>query len=470
MNQGWIRIHRSRLIAYYRLLDLTFIFGTLLACLFFLDHTLTKDWFIAALLATIFFAVLSESFELYRSWRIDSYLKMCGKTFLAWGAVCSLLLLIAYFAKVGEHYSRLVIGLWFLTTLVVLNLWRFTWRQVLFSLRMHGRNVRQAVIIGVTDSGIKLYEDFASSPQLGITVKGFYSADVKFPESEVSQTNKAKVNLLGTVEDAVALAKVGELDLVYIALPMREEEAIGDILTRFGDTTATVHILPNFFVANMLHARWHQVGRSNLLSIYDTPIEGFNSWLKRLEDLVLGTLILILLSPVMLFVSAGVLISSPGPVLFKQRRYGLDGRTIDVWKFRSMVTQDNGVQVKQATRNDARITKFGSFIRRTSLDELPQLFNVIQGHMSIVGPRPHAVAHNEEYRRLINGYMLRHKVRPGITGWAQINGWRGETDTLDKMSKRIEYDLHYIRNWSLFFDFRILFLTIFRGFVSKNAY
>ena len=469
MNQGWIRIHRSKLIAYYRLLDVLLIIAILAGCLSCFGHDMSKDWLIAGLLAAVFFAFLSESFELYRSWRVDSYLKMCGKTIMAWTSVCLLLLLIGYFAKVGEHYSRLVMGLWFITTLFTLNFWRFALRQLLIYLRVKGKNTRPAVIIGLTESGLRLQEDFNASSHLGIHVSGFYQASGT-PEIPASHPARSSARVLGEVEDAVAAARAGELDLVYIALPMREEKVIGDILAQFSDTTATVHILPDFFVANMLHARWHQVGQSNLLSIYDTPIEGFNSWLKRLEDLTLAFFILILLSPVMIFVAVGVFLSSPGPILFKQRRYGLDGRTIDVWKFRSMAATDNGVNVQQATKNDARVTKFGSFIRRTSLDELPQLFNVLQGYMSIVGPRPHAVAHNEEYRRLINGYMLRHKVKPGITGWAQINGWRGETDTLDKMSKRIEYDLHYIRNWSIVLDLRILFLTIFRGFVSKNAY
>lgn len=473
MHQGWIRVHRSRLIAYYRLLDVMLILATLTACLFFLNHTLTKDWLIVGLLASVFFAFLSESFELYRSWRADSYFKMCGKTVLAWSSVCSVLVLIGYFAKVGEDYSRLVMGCWFLFTLVCLNFWRLALRYTLFYLRVHGKNTRPAVIIGATDSGLRLQQDFINNPQMGITVDGFYTVPgTKALTNATADQNTARetINILGDVDAAVTAARAGDLDLVYIALPMREEDAIAEILSRFADTTATVHILPDLFVANMLHARWHQVGQSNLLSIYDTPIEGFNSWVKRLEDLVLATLILIGLSPVLLFVAAGVRLSSPGPVLFKQRRYGLDGRTIFVWKFRSMVTQDNGAHVPQATKNDARITPFGRFIRRTSLDELPQLFNVLQGYMSIVGPRPHAVIHNEEYRQLINGYMLRHKVKPGITGWAQINGWRGETDTLDKMSKRVEYDLHYIRNWSVLLDLRILLLTVFRGFVSKNAY
>jgi putative colanic acid biosynthesis UDP-glucose lipid carrier transferase len=212
------------------------------------------------------------------------------------------------------------------------------------------------------------------------------------------------------------------------------------------------------------------MGGMPMISVFDTPFYGVDGWLKRTEDLVLGTLILLLICVPMLAIAIGVKISSPGPVLFKQRRYGLNGKIVEVWKFRSMTVCEDGDKVVQASKNDARVTRFGAFIRRTSLDELPQFINVLQGSMSIVGPRPHAVAHNEQYRRLIHGYMLRHKVKPGITGWAQISGWRGETDTLEKMQKRIEFDLEYVRNWSLWLDLKIIMLTVIRGFSGSNAY
>ncbi len=199
-------------------------------------------------------------------------------------------------------------------------------------------------------------------------------------------------------------------------------------------------------------------------------MKGGAALLKRIEDLVLGSLILLLISPVMALVALGVRLSSPGPVLFKQDRYGLGGKRIQVWKFRSMRVMENDAVVTQATRDDPRVTPFGAFLRRTSLDELPQFFNVIQGSMSIVGPRPHAVAHNEQYRSLVDRYMLRHKVKPGITGLAQINGFRGETDTLDKMEMRVKFDLKYIQYWSLWLDLKIIFLTVFKGFVGASAY
>jgi putative colanic acid biosynthesis UDP-glucose lipid carrier transferase len=228
--------------------------------------------------------------------------------------------------------------------------------------------------------------------------------------------------------------------------------------------------VPDLFTFNLLNSRWVDYQGITAISIYETPFAGLDSVLKRLEDIVLSIIILILISPIMLLIALLIKLTSPGPVLFYQDRYGADGHQIKVRKFRSMTTVENGAEIKQATKGDKRMTPLGAFLRKTSLDELPQFFNTLFGSMSIVGPRPHAVAHNEEYRKKIQGYMLRHKVKPGITGLAQINGFRGETDTLDKMEGRIRYDLEYIQAWSIALDLKIIFLTIFKGFVNKNAY
>jgi putative colanic acid biosynthesis UDP-glucose lipid carrier transferase len=235
------------------------------------------------------------------------------------------------------------------------------------------------------------------------------------------------------------------------------------------DTTATVYFVPDFFLFDLLHARWGVIGNVSILSIFDTPFHGIGGWVKRLEDIVLGIFALALVAPLMVAIAVGVRMSSPGPVLFRQRRHGLSGREIYVLKFRTMTVCEDGPLVRQAAIGDSRITAFGAFLRRTSLDELPQLLNVIGGSMSLVGPRPHAIVHNELYRSKIHGYMLRHKVKPGITGWAQVNGWRGETDTIEKMEKRIEHDLQYIHRWSIGLDIRILFLTVFGRRVRQNA-
>lgn len=229
-------------------------------------------------------------------------------------------------------------------------------------------------------------------------------------------------------------------------------------------------LIPDVFTFNILQSRIEEVNGVPVVPLFDTPMNGINMVFKRIEDLLIASLILILISPILILIALSVKLTSKGPVIFRQIRYGMDGKPIKVYKFRSMNVMENDENVKQATKNDTRVTKVGAFLRKTSLDELPQFFNVITGQMSIVGPRPHAVAHNELYRDLIEGYMLRHKVKPGITGWAQINGWRGETDTLDKMKMRVEYDLAYIREWSLWLDIKIIFLTVFKGFVNKSAY
>ncbi|WP_299597870.1 undecaprenyl-phosphate glucose phosphotransferase [uncultured Microbulbifer sp.] len=470
MEQGWIRSRQGGITALYRLFDVLLIQGVLYASLAYFEVTPGKDWLIAGLLAAVSFAFIAESVELYRSWRGETYKRIFGTVTTAWVAVCAFLILLAYsFNAFGADYMRPAVAAWLVFTLFALAFWRFCLRQLLFCIRLNGGNSRRAVIIGCTESGYKLAKDLAENPQLGIHISGFYEVP-EFQEHTACIGDESRFPILGTVDEAIKKGRAGELDVVFIALPMRAEQFISEALDKFSDTTATVHILPNFFVAKMLHARWHQVGSSSLLSVFDTPIQGFDGWLKRLEDLALASVILTLISPVFLVVAAAVKFSSPGPVIFKQRRYGLDGRTIYVWKFRSMTVMDDGEKVEQAKEGDQRITPLGRILRRTSLDELPQFFNVLQGTMSIVGPRPHAVAHNEEYRSQVNGYMLRHKVKPGITGLAQIKGFRGETDTLYKMSRRVEYDLEYIRRWSILLDLRIIFLTIYRGFYHKNAY
>jgi putative colanic acid biosysnthesis UDP-glucose lipid carrier transferase len=224
------------------------------------------------------------------------------------------------------------------------------------------------------------------------------------------------------------------------------------------------------FAISIIQGRLSDMNGVPVVGICNTPFTGTNSLVKRISDIVLASLILLLISPLLLLIGLGVKLSSPGPAIFKQRRNGLDGGEIIVWKFRSMTTQDNGAQVQQAQRNDPRVTPFGAFLRRTSLDELPQFINVLQGTMSIVGPRPHAVAHNEKYRELIKAYMVRHKVKPGITGWAQIHGLRGETETVDKMAARVEYDLEYLRNWSLGLDLQIVARTVKLVFLDRKAF
>jgi len=272
------------------------------------------------------------------------------------------------------------------------------------------------------------------------------------------------------LHDLVSLARSGRLDLIYIALPMKAEARIKNLVEELADTTITLYFVPDFFIFNLLQARWTSLVGLPAISVYDSPFYGVSGWLKRVEDLLLVALLSPFLTVAMLFIAAAVKLTSEGPAFFRQARYGLDGKKILVWKFRTMSVCEDGPAIAQATQNDARTTKLGSLLRRTSLDELPQFFNVLSGNMSVVGPRPHAVIHNEHYRKLISGYMLRHKVKPGITGWAQVNGFRGRTDTLDKMEGRDAHDLWYIHNWTLTLDVKIVWRTVVGGMVGANAF
>jgi putative colanic acid biosynthesis UDP-glucose lipid carrier transferase len=458
---------QSSYSALYRIVDIIVISIFFLAALYFHDVPLTVQYQLVLLINIASFLFFSQTLELYRSWRTSSTLTMMSYTTITWAIGCTILIVLAYFSKTGTYYSRLAIGVWFVSTAIALNLWRLIFRALLFRFRRSGLNTKQVIIIGATPTGINLANQIKDNPQLGLEIVGFYDDR---PEQRLPKL--AENSLMGTIAEGIDLVKKSpEISDVYIAMPMKAEDRITDILNQCSDTTATVHIIPDFFIYNILHARWQYIGNMQTLSIFDSPFEGFNHTLKRIEDLVIGSLILIIITIPMCFIALAVKLTSKGPIIFKQKRYGLDGKEIKIYKFRSMaLIAKESNKVIQATKFDARVTPVGAFLRRTSLDELPQFINVLQGNMSIVGPRPHAVEHNEEYRQLVHGYMLRHKVKPGITGWAQINGWRGETDTLEKMEKRIEYDLSYIHRWSLFFDLKIIFMTVFKGFVNKNAY
>ncbi|CAN5404900.1 undecaprenyl-phosphate glucose phosphotransferase [soil metagenome] len=321
------------------------------------------------------------------------------------------------------------------------------------------------VIVGMNNQGVSLAENIAVSAYSGIELQGFFD-----DRSESRRLEQGKYRLLGKINDLADYVKKHRIQFIYLSLPMIARPRILQILDDLKDTTASIYFVPDMFITDLIQGRSDSVCGVNVISVCDTPFRGVNGALKRISDIVLSLLILILISPIMLVIGILVRLDSPGPAIFKQRRYGLDGEQILVYKFRSMAVAEDGGAIQQACRNDLRVTRLGAFLRKTSLDELPQFFNVLQGRMSIVGPRPHAVAHNEMYRTLIKGYMVRHKVRPGITGWAQVNGYRGETDTLGKMQLRIDYDLDYLRNWSLQLDFFIILKTIKLVFKDSAAY
>ena len=324
---------------------------------------------------------------------------------------------------------------------------------------------RSAIVVGAGALGVKVARALDDSEDHGIDFIGYF--DDRTDDRVHELASKQRLGGLKAVAEYIRQHGIRE---VFITLPLGSQPRIVELLEQVQGTTASLFFVPDVFGISIIQGRLQDMNGVPVVGICETPFTGTNELVKRLSDIVLATCILILISPLLLAIAIGVKLSSKGPVIFKQRRNGLDGDEIVVYKFRSMTVQDNGPVVHQATKHDPRITPFGAFIRRTSLDELPQFINVLQGRMSIVGPRPHAVAHNEEYRRIIKAYMVRHKVKPGITGWAQVNGHRGETDTIEKMQARVEYDLEYLRNWSLGLDLQIIVRTIRLVFFDRNAY
>jgi len=414
--------------------------------------------------------IVFKEINLHTSWRNGGVSSQTREIVFAWLVFVSILLFLGYATKSSEEFSRRVILTWIIATPFVM-LFSYAAAKILLAKILESEKYsKSVVIVGVNDLSKSLVKEISSDPQLNMCFKGY------FDDRQTERLGKINVGgVLGKFDDLSQYVNKHKIDLIYFALPMVQEKRILNLLDTVRDTTASIYFVPDLFIFDLIQARIDDVNGIPVLAVCESPFAGVTGLLKRLSDLVFASILLILVSPIMLLIALSIKISMPdGKILFKQKRYGLDGEEIKVYKFRTMreTTKEeleSGVVV-QAMRNDDRITPLGSFLRRTSLDELPQFFNVLQGRMSVVGPRPHAVAHNEEYRKLIKGYMMRHKVRPGITGWAQVNGWRGETNTLEKMEKRVEYDLYYIENWSLWFDLKIIFLTLFRGFVHKNAY
>jgi putative colanic acid biosynthesis UDP-glucose lipid carrier transferase len=465
---GLLRPHHTTVVLLQRLVDMSSVVAAHVLAIGLYDQaSWASSYTLSAVTAAVLFSLFAEAAGLYQGFRGVPLRVELGRVFGAWIGVASALLLIAFMTKQTEHFSRVAISLWFVGAPFLVSLPRVLGRLTLAGARAHGRNSRRVAVVGMTEMGERVARRITDTPSLGLRLVGIYEDRTRdrchdLPDSLMEST--------GTFSDLVDRAKANEIDVVYCCLPLKAEERVGGLLGQLADTTASVYIVPDFFVFDLIHGRWTQLGDIPLVSVFETPFYGPDGWLKRLEDIVLGSLALLVAAIPMILIAIGVKLTSKGPVFFRQRRYGLNGEVIDVLKFRSMTVMENDATVKQATKNDSRVTPFGRFLRRTSLDELPQLIHVVTGSMSLVGPRPHAVAHNELYRTRIHRYMLRHKVKPGLTGWAQVNGWRGETDTLEKMEKRIEHDLDYIRRWTLLFDLRIVLMTFFARSAHQNAH
>ena len=385
-----------------------------------------------------------------------------GQVFGAWCTIVPLLLLLGWASQTLSAFAPRALLAWALTSPFAILV---AHRALDFFLPRLLRVQRVAVIAGANELGSRLAQRVETDAELGIRIAGYFD-DRDAGRLEQITPERA----LGRLDQLAAYVNRNHVDVIYITLPMCSQPRILRLLEQLHDTTASIYFVPDIFVYDLIQARVDSIGGVPALAVCESPFVGFDALVKRASDLVLAGVLLAALAPLLLAIAVGVKLSSPGPVLFRQRRCGLDGHEILVYKFRSMTVCEDGERVAQATRDDPRITRFGGFLRRYSLDELPQFINVLQGRMSVVGPRPHAVAHNELYRKLIRGYMIRHKARPGITGLAQVNGLRGETDSIDKMRARIECDLAYLRAWSLLLDLRIVLRTIPAVLGRENAY
>lgn len=382
-----------------------------------------------------------------------------------WLMLLTVLFAVGYITKSLAGYPRRIFLTWALLTPLALILVTIAMQEIMHRFLMSAYDNRSAIFAGYNNSSLELARRLTKNPAMRLAVSGFFD-----DRSSDRLGLEPDAKLVGTLSDLSQYVKEHGTDVIFIALPIRHLKRVMNLLDDLRDTTASIYYVPDIFVFDLIQARSGEIHGIPVVAMCETPFYGYRGVAKRLTDISLSVLILLALLPLLLLIAILVKVTSPGPVIFKQRRYGLDGREIGVYKFRTMSVTEDGARITQASRTDSRITRIGAILRRTSLDELPQLINVLQGRMSLVGPRPHAVAHNEEYRKLIKGYMMRHKVLPGITGLAQVNGCRGETSQLEDMQARVNYDLDYLRRWSPMLDVKIILLTAIKVFRDDKAY
>lgn len=421
----------------------------------------------------VFMVLIFPLFGIYKSWRGLPIRREIQSLFLAW---LSVLLAFHVFTVllsterqfevlwpfgIFKHRGFLI---WAGTVFGVIAFFRILVRLSLRSLRKRGYNVRWVVIAGAGELGKQVNSTFLSNPWLGYVTKAFFDDDTRKQGRVIDG-----VPVAGSIDDLPAYVQERGIDGTFVALPLKGEERIRGLLQGLKEYTGDVNMVPDLLNYYLLNCSFGEIAGLPVLNLR-RGLRCLEAFLKWCEDKVVAIALLVILSPVLLVIALAVMVSSRGPIIFRQRRYGMNGEEFVVYKFRTMTVCEDGLVIEQAKPCDPRLTRIGSFLRRYNLDELPQLINVFQGNMSVVGPRPHAVAHNEYYRKLVEHYMLRHKVKPGMTGLAQVNGWRGETDTLEKMERRVQYDLAYINNWSIWLDLRILMLTPFKVFGQPNAY
>ncbi len=410
----------------------------------------------AAALAVALFHILGHAQGLHRPLARSSWFLETKRVWLCWAMVTPLLLGLGFFTKTTESYSRVIMTTWFLLAPALVSASRVGLRTLVNRAHARGYNTRTVAIAGATELAEELARNITHAPWLGMKVVGYYD-DRRAPRA--GQPAVPSASLKGNFNQLVVAARSGAVDLVYIAMPLRAERRINAIIRDLQDTTASVYLACDFGGVDVLRAEWSQIGNVPAMSVVESPFQGIDGLAKRIEDLVLASALLVLSVLPMALIAVAVALGSKGPVLVRERRCGLHGEAMHVLKFRTTRSLPDGT---------VEVTPLGRWLRRTALEELPQLYQVLAGEMSIVGPRPHSALHDDRFGALILGYTMRQRVKPGMTGWAQVHGWRVESDTLDHMQRRIEYDLAYIRHWALSVDLKILWLTL-RCLVSGKS-
>jgi len=418
-----------------------------------------QDYALQLLPILVVWGFAFHAFDLYRPSRLGSHLSEWFRVAIASTLGVLVLVAIMTFAFRGYDYSRLVITFFLVQSIVVVSLARAAFRELLRFARRRGYNQRYAIVVGGGEPAAEVLRVLRRRVDVGIRVLGLLSDKAEAPAIDAPR--------LGGLEEIRAVLDRQQVDIVFIALPHSEYPRLTAVLNEIGDDPVTIHFVPDVFGLASLRGGVEEFESIPFIHLRESPLYGWNRVAKRVLDLVVGGGALVLAAPAMLAIATALKLVSSGPVLYRQERMGLDGQRFQMLKFRTMrVDAERETGPVWARPDDSRRTRLGTFLRRWSLDELPQLWNVLRGEMSLVGPRPERPSFVEEFRRRVPGYMLRHKMKAGITGWAQINGWRGQTS----IEKRIEYDLYYIERWSLGFDLKILLLTFWSGFRNRNAY
>ena len=459
-------------------LDLAMVMGLALLLIRQQIGGLTAEYSVLLLLLAMGMVFAYDQFGVYRS--NSSFARKALTLFKAWSLAFGFLLVLGFATKQTDTFSRLVLGQLYGVGYLLQLLLQYLSREIQTRVMRHAVPTENVLIVGTGKLARYLQNKVSGNPWLNQKVVGC----LELPSSERRRDGKSgaalyessdfgtlkEPNIIGPLDEILAVIDRHEVRTVYFAIPLSESDLIEDMYFQLLDRHVAVHWVPDIFSMLLVNHSVREMAGLPVLTLSETPLTGTRLLLKAVEDMVLSGLMLLAVSPLLLVIAAAIKLDSPGPVFFKQTRNGWSGRTFSIWKFRSMhVHTPEAGEIKQATRNDPRVTRVGAFLRKTSLDELPQLLNVLGGSMSLVGPRPHAVQHDAEYSQRIDSYYVRHNIKPGITGLAQVRGLRGETTSIEQMQQRVEADIEYINNWSLWLDFTILLRTL-GALTGRNAY